>query len=69
MSKLFNHSKLVMEKAEKRKCPRCNGFGGLFPADGDGGCHICDGDGRVWMSASGWTRKLWGRIGESEKLF
>jgi len=67
--KLFNKSKLRVESAKKQKCPRCSGFGGCFPADDGEPCSICKGDGRVWMSETGWTRPLYGRIGESEQLW
>jgi len=65
--KLYNHSKCVMEDAKKSKCPRCNGFGGTIYDEE--GCNICGGDGILWASKSGWTRRINGRIGESEKLY
>ena len=64
---LFNHSKLIMEKAKKQTCPRCSGFGYLI-SDNDA-CFLCHGKGVVWMSESGWIRPLNGRIGKSEQLY
>ena len=64
---LFNHSKLIMEKAKKQTCPRCSGFGGLI-SDNDA-CFLCQGKGVVWMSESGWIRPLNGRITKSEQLY
>lgn len=74
MTMLVNHSKNRPEKADKKKCPRCSGFGGCFPQDtmnDKGECFLCKGIGEVWISRneSGWTRPLYGRIGESEQLW
>ena len=66
--KLFNHSKLKIEKAVKKRCPRCRGFGGTTQDRGEH-CFLCKRLGEVWISDTGWTRPLYGRVGESETLY
>lgn len=67
-TKLYNHSKHIVEEATKSKCPRCKGFGALMQDKGEL-CVICDGRGEVWLSKSGWIRPLYGTIGSSEILY
>jgi len=62
--KVFNHSALLMEPATQRVCPRCKGFGGVNRDDGP--CPLCKGHGRLWISASGWTRPLHSRATASQ---
>jgi len=63
-SQVFNFSKILVEDAKQKECPRCKGFGGII---GDVfGCHLCNGYGRLWISDSGWTRALHKRLGDSQ---
>jgi DnaJ-class molecular chaperone len=64
---LVNKSKNEIEESILIECPRCSGFGSTVQ-DYGGNCSICKGRGRCWVSESGWTLPLWGRIG-SEKLY
>jgi DnaJ-class molecular chaperone len=66
--KLYNYSKEQIEKAVKSICPRCKGFGSLSSDKGET-CNLCNGNGLLWVSDSGWTRPFNGRIGKSENLF
>ena len=68
MSKVANHSEGIVELATMQKCPRCKGFGGIASCDHGKSCDICDGDGEVWRSVSGWARPKYARI-ESSKLY
>ena len=54
---VFNNSKNCYEKAAIEKCPRCKGTGSTF---NKGTCHLCNGQGEVWMSQedSGFCRPL-----------
>ncbi len=65
---LFNHSKQGLESATKEKCPRCNGHGSISSDEGEQ-CHLCRGRGYLWISKTGWTRPLYGRIIKSEQLW
>lgn len=68
--KLVNHSKNQVERAIIRACPRCKGDGYTLNDTKEGRkCDICRGKGDVWISASGWTRPINGRIGQSEQLY
>lgn len=64
MSKVYNKSKLLVEKAEKVTCPRCKGYGGCYRTDEK--CWLCNGLGKLWKSKSGWTRALYQRLGNSQ---
>jgi DnaJ-class molecular chaperone len=65
--KIYNHSKCKMEFGEQKICPRCDGFGSTAQ---DGiRCSICRGIGIVWLSKSGWTRPIYGRVGIEENLY
>ncbi len=68
MTTLYNHSKEKTEKGYKETCPRCRGFGATL-MDKDHKCTLCLGYGKLWISDSGWTRPLFGRITKSEKLY
>jgi len=57
-----------MEKAMKSSCPRCKGFGSIIQDKGEM-CDLCNGDGYLWSSKSGWTMCFSGKVGESEKLY
>jgi len=61
MAYVWNVLKLVSEKAEKRVCPRCKGFGANY-GDADG-CPLCGGYGELWMSVitEGPVRKMYAR--------
>lgn len=67
MSKVYNKSKQVMEKAMKENCPRCKGFGALFSDNGKV-CFLCGGHGSLWVSktGSGWTRSLYSKVNDSQ---
>jgi hypothetical protein len=64
---LLNKSKNEPERCIFQKCPRCSGFGATLQDHGTN-CSVCKGRGKCWVSESGWTLPLWGRIG-SEKLY
>ena len=66
MKYIFNHSKLLMEPAKKETCPRCSGYGGVFPKDNGEVCYLCNGSGKVWRAKSGWTLHKWGRISQEQ---
>ena len=57
---VYNKTKERVEEATKQDCPRCRGFGGRL-GDEDG-CELCNGDGTLWVSESGWTRQLYARL-------
>lgn len=59
--KVYNKNKEKFEAAEKAVCPRCRGFGAIFPGDSDKDhCFLCRGWGKVVQacSGSGWLRAL-----------
>ena len=64
---IMNHSKARTEKATQETCPRCKGFGALR-SDIDN-CPLCNGRGRLWLTESGWTLKISGRVNSQEKLY
>ena len=64
---IMNHSKVRMEKATQEKCPRCKGFGASI--SNASVCHLCSGRGRLWVTATGWTLKISGRVNYQEKLY
>jgi DnaJ-class molecular chaperone len=61
MAKVYNQSRRIFEKAKEAKCPRCKGFGGVFPDDDQDNCYLCKGYGFLWMAESGWTRAKYSR--------
>lgn len=64
--KVLNKSKEQFERAKQQKCPRCKGAGQVFKEPDN--CTLCNGNGRVWMSTSGWTRAVFSRM-ENSKLW
>jgi len=64
--KVYNKSTLLVEKATKKTCPRCSGFGGLFHDDKN--CHLCNGYGKLWVSVNktGWVRAFRAKIENSQ---
>lgn len=50
---LWNASKLQMEPAIVKQCPRCRGFGAV--RGDEKSCPICNGFGDAWVTESGWT--------------
>lgn len=68
---VYNKSRMMAESAIKSRCPRCKGFGAIFPADfANGGkeyCYLCGGKGELWISesGSGWTRPIGGKSDQS----
>jgi len=65
MSYVWNHSKVIKERAHKIECPRCKGAGYIFKQDGH--CAMCNGRGEVWFAKSGssWYRSIGKKITES----
>lgn len=61
---VYNKSKLIMEIATNKKCPRCKGFG-LVTKDIDN-CYLCNGHGRLWISENGWTRPFYSFMNDSK---
>lgn len=61
--KVLNKSKEIIEHAEKQTCPICKGNGVVFREGRS--CSMCAGKGKIWMSKSGWCRKLGKPIIES----
>ena len=59
MTKVYNKSKELVEKAKKGKCPNCRGFGAIHGDDAP--CLLCNGYGHLWISVkdTGWTRALY----------
>lgn len=56
--RVYNKSAGRLEDAEKVTCPRCKGHGGVAFKDDGTVCSLCGGEGIVWRSGSGWTRKI-----------
>jgi len=67
-SKVWNKSTGLKEHAERKLCPRCKGDGGLNPEDGGWDCWLCGGKGRIWISESGWCRRI-GAKGHNSVLY
>jgi DnaJ-class molecular chaperone len=63
-----NLSTGTTELAKQADCPRCSGHGRVLQ-DEEKTCFLCKGNGIVWLSRNGWTRPLYGRIGQSEQLW
>lgn len=64
MEYVYNKSTLIMENAKLKKCPRCHGFGANITDKGEK-CWLCDGEGEVYLSDSGWVKQLNGDKYES----
>lgn len=70
--RVYNKSREVVEKAKKRICPRCNGFGAVTLSEesqqvwSGSNCFLCKGHGKVFISnTSGWTRAPYQRLNNS----
>ena len=59
MARVYNHSKERYEEAEYKKCPRCKGVGGNIRDTML--CDICNGDGKTFITPTGWTRAKYSR--------
>lgn len=63
--KVYNYSKMQVERARKSQCPRCKGHGSTMGDNGDD-CYLCAGHGTLWASNSGFTRPINARLESSE---
>lgn len=71
-SKVVNHSRLLVERAERVRCPRYGGSGGIS-CDARAGvdCFACAGKGETWRSVtgSGWLRPIGARLESGSVLW
>ena len=70
MAQVYNKSRLQVENATIKQCPKYKGncYSMSHQTFEDLACDICNGFGKVWVSLSGWTRAKYRKL-ENSKLY